>query len=122
MKKNCGKALYTKNSGKVLLFIFLNSTKHAVVNGTTIMPGSIVITSPEDDDFLKAILVTERQKILLCIYEYKTLGYCQHFHSWEIQKSSRKRILLCNNIITRQLLYPQVASVDTYFVTLKFAA
>lgn len=127
MKKNSGKALYTKNSGEILLFIFLNSTKHAVVNGTTIMPGSIVITSPKDDDFLtfgeiKAILVTERQKILLCIYEYKTLGYCQHFHSWEIQKTSRKRILLCNNIITRQLLYPHVASVDNYFVTLKFAA
>ena len=60
------------------------------------MPGSIVITSPEDDDFLtfgeiKAIVVTEGQKILLCIYECKTLGYCQHFHSWEIEKTSRGR-------------------------------
>ena len=86
--KKSGKALYTKNSGKVLLFILLNSTKHVVVNRTTIMPGSIVINSPEADDFLtfgeiKAILITKKQKIL-CIYEYKTLGYCQHFHSWEI--------------------------------------
>lgn len=65
-------------------------------------PGSIVIISPKDDEFLnfgeiKAILITEEKKIFLYIYECKTLGYCQHFHSWEIQKTSTKNIISCNN-------------------------
>ena len=53
------------------------------------MLGSIVITSPEDEDFLtfgeiKAILVTKGQKILLCTRCWDTA----------IQKTSRKKILL----------------------------
>lgn len=98
-----------------------------VVNGTTISPGSIVMTSSENDELLtfaeiKAILITEEKTILLCIYECETLGYCKHFHSWEIQKTPTKKIIDCTNEITRQILYPRVAGVQTYFVTLKFAA
>jgi len=98
-----------------------------MVNGTTISPDSIVITSPENDEFLtfgeiKTIIITEEKKILLCIHECKTLGYYQHFHSWEIQKTSNKKILYCTDEMTRQILYPHVAAVQTYFVTLKFAA
>ena len=87
-------------------------------NTLCIKMGAWVLTFGE----IKAIIITEEKKILLCIYECKTLGYCQHFHSWVIQKTSRKKILYCSNEITRQLLYPRVASVETFFVTLKYAA
>ena len=46
---------------------FLNSTKHVVMNGITISPGSIVITSPENNDSLtfgeiKTIIITEEKR------------------------------------------------------------
>ena len=96
------------------------------MNGTTIMPGYIIITSPENDENIqfgeiKSIVTTEDKKILLCIYECETLGYQPHFHSWEIKKSCTKNVVICTDKLTRQVFYPRIATAQTYFITLKFA-
>ena len=90
------------------------------------MPGYIVIISPETDDHLvfgeiKTIVITQDKKILLCIYECETLGYQEHFHSWEIKKTCTKKTVICTDKMTQQVLYPRKAAAQTYFVTLKFA-
>lgn len=96
------------------------------MNGTTIATGYIIITSPENDENIKfgeikSIVTTEDKRIFLYIYECETLGYQAHFHSWEIKKTSTKKVVLCNNKITQQVFYPRIATAQTYFITLKFA-
>ena len=96
------------------------------MNGTTIVPGYVILTSPENDENIKfgeikSIVTTEEKKLLLCIYECETLGYQAHFHSWEIKKTCTKKIVLCTDKITQQVFYPRIATPQTYFITLKFA-
>ena len=96
------------------------------MNGTTITSGYIILVSPENDENLvfgeiKSIISTENKKILLCIYEYETLGYQEHFHSWEIKRTCIKKAIFCTDTITRQIFYPRIATAQTYFITLKFA-
>ena len=61
------------------------------------------------------------KKTLLCIYECETLGYHEHFHSWEIQKTTTRKIVICTDKMTQQVLYPRKAAIQTYFITLKYA-
>lgn len=96
------------------------------MNGTTITPGCVVLTSPENDENfmfgeIKCIVTTEDKKILLCIYECETLGYHEHFHSWQIKKTCTKKAIFCTDKMTHQTFYPRVAVSQTYFITFKFA-
>lgn len=96
-------------------------------NGTTLTKDYVVITNVIDEyepefAWINEITVSEQQLVILSVTKCETICYNSHYHSWEIQKTLDKSVMLCTDFTTRQLLLPRHANINTQFVTLKHAA
>ena len=72
--------------------------------------------------WINDITVSGQQQVILGITKCETICYKSHCHSWEIQKTLTKSVMLCTDFTTRQVLIPRHANVNTHFITLKHAA